>query len=131
MKNYTLIDIFLSQKWIISFKILRIKVPSNHHIELFFLTNPLFWSDISFEILVLSIRLQDILDRESSSLQNEQLSLNSTAIWLGFKFWLNHSLAMTLTLTLSKLLIFFLFYNENENANNSNNCLIGLLLRLN
>ena len=57
----------------------------------------LFWSDISFEILVLSIRLHDILDCESSSLQNEQLSLNSTAIWLGFKFCLNHLFSYDLT----------------------------------
>ena len=69
----------------------------------------LFWSDISFEILVLSIRLQDILDCESSSLQNEQLSLNSIAIWLGFKFWLNHLFSYDLDLDLKQITYFLPF----------------------
>ena len=69
----------------------------------------LFWSDISFEILVLSIRLHDILDCESSSLQNEQLSLNSTAIWLGFKFWLNHLFSYDLDLDIKQITYFLPF----------------------
>ena len=69
----------------------------------------LFWSDISFEILVLSIRLQDILDCESSSLQNEQLSLNSTAIRLEFKFWLNHLFSYDLDLDIKQITYFLPF----------------------